>query len=149
LIGWPSAISTCDRAPPCVQARSVVARRIRRELRHAMARQHLLDVLLVAQRDHRLERGLVEAGHAPPVGERGRHHDVDAVRLPADVRVDPVELHLELLVRVRERAEDAEAAGAADGRDDVAAVGEGEDRELDVEEIANTGAHDGLSSFAG
>ena len=64
-------------------------------------------------------------------------HDVDAVGLVADVLVDPVELDLELLGGEADGAEHAEAAGLADRDDDVAAVGEGEDRELDAEFVAN------------
>ena len=72
-------------------------------------------------------------------------HDVDAVGLVADVLVDPVELDLELLGREADGAEHAEAAGLADGGDDVAAVGEGEDRELDAELVAEGGVHVGQS----
>ena len=114
--------------------------RVRRQLGHAVAAEHVLDVLLVALGDHRLERRLVERRHLAG-GERVRHDDVDAVRLPADVLVDPVELDLELIVRVGERAEHAEPARAADGRDDVAAVAEGEDRELDPELLAESEFH--------
>ena len=67
--------------------------------------------------------------------------DVDAVGVVADVLVDPVELDLELLGREADRAEHAEAAGLADGDDDVAAVREGEDRELDAELVAEGGVH--------
>ena len=68
-------------------------------------------------------------------------HDVDAVGLVADVVVDPLELDLELLGAEADGAEHAEAAGLADGDDDVAAVGEGEDRELDAESLAKLGLH--------
>src|SRR5207253_551146 len=75
-------------------------------------------------------------------GVRHGHHDVDAVRLPADVLVDPAELDLERLGRREgERAEDAEAAGLAHRRHDVATVAEGEDRKLDAEGVAEAGAH--------
>jgi hypothetical protein len=66
-----------------------------------------------------------------------RDHDVDAVRVVPDVLVDPVQLDLQLLGREADRAEHAEAACLADGDDDVAAVGEGEDRELDAEVVAH------------
>ena len=72
-----------------------------------------------------------------------RDHDVDAVGAVADVLVDPVELDLELLGAEADRAEHAEAAGLAHRDDDVAAVGEGEDRELDAELVADRGAHVG------
>jgi len=52
------------------------------------------------------------------------------------------ELDLERLGRREgERAEDAEAAGLAHRRHDVATVAEGEDRELDAEGVAEAGAH--------
>ena len=50
-------------------------------------------------------------------------------------------LDLELLGREADRAQHAEAAGLRDGGHDVAAVGEGEDRELDAQSIAELGAH--------
>jgi hypothetical protein len=52
------------------------------------------------------------------------------------VLVDPVELDGELLGREADGTEHAEPAGIADGGDDVAAMGEGEDRELDPQLIA-------------
>ena len=55
--------------------------------------------------------------------------------------VDPVELDLELVGRERDGAEDAEPAGLGDRGDDVAAVAEGEDRELDAEPVADGCAH--------
>ena len=61
--------------------------------------------------------------------------------------VDPVQLDLELLGREADGAEDAEAAGLADGGDDVAAVGEGEDRELDAELVADVGVRMGQSAL--
>ena len=70
-----------------------------------------------------------------------RHDDVDAVGLAVDVLVDPVQLDLELLGREGERAEHAEAAGLAHRGDDVAAVAEGEDRELDAELVADRCTH--------
>ena len=73
---------------------------------------------------------------------RRRDHDVDAVRLAVHVLVDPLELELELLGRERERAEHADAAGVGDRGDDVAAVAEREDRELDPEPFAELVVHD-------
>ena len=69
------------------------------------------------------------------------HREVDAVRLAVDVLVDPGELDLELVGAERERAEHPVAAGLADRGDDVAAVREGEERELDAELVADGGAH--------
>ena len=52
-----------------------------------------------------------------------------------------LQLDLELLGREADRAEHAEAARLRDRGDDVAAVGEGEDRELDAEAVAELGVH--------
>ena len=73
-----------------------------------------------------------------------RHHDVDAVRLAVDVLVDPVELDLELLGRERERAEHAHPAGVGHRGDDVAAVAEGEDGQVDPEHVAEARVRIGL-----
>ena len=70
-------------------------------------------------------------------------HEVNAVRLAVDVLVDPVELDLELLRAEGQGAEDAEAAGATHRGDDVAAVAEREDRELESVAIAEVGVHGG------
>src|SRR5581483_11238840 len=68
--------------------------------------------------------------------------DVDAVRPSAHRLVDPAQLDVELVRGEGGGAEDAEAAGPADGGDHVAAVAEGEDGVLDVEQVADGGAHD-------
>ena len=65
--------------------------------------------------------------------ELGGHDDVDAVGLAAHLVVDPGQLLVELLGRERGRAEHAEAAGVGHRGDDVAAVAEGEEREVDAE----------------
>ena len=67
--------------------------------------------------------------------------DVDAIRMVTDVLVDPVQLDLELLRGEADRAEHTEATCLAHGDDDVTAVGEREDRELDVELVADGGVH--------
>src|SRR5207249_11318711 len=119
----------------------LVGRLALREGRHLVALEDLLDEAAVALRDHLLEDRLVEPALLG-AGVRLRHHDVDAIGLPAHVLVDPAELHLELLGGGEgERAEDAEAAGLAHRRHHVAAVAEGEDRELDAEGVADAGAH--------
>ena len=55
--------------------------------------------------------------------------------------VDPGELDLELVGAEGQGSEHAVAAGPADRGDDVAAVGEGEERELDAEAVADFGRH--------
>jgi hypothetical protein len=67
----------------------------------------------------------------------------------ADVLVDPRQLDLELLGAEADGAEHAEAAGLAHRDDDVAAVREGEDGELDAELVADGGAHGGSSVVSG
>ena len=67
--------------------------------------------------------------------------DVDAVRVLADVLIDPVELDGELFGREADGPEHAEPTRLADSGDHVAAVGEGEDRELDAELVAHGGSH--------
>ena len=68
-------------------------------------------------------------------------HDVDAVRVVADVLVDPVELDLELLGSEADRTQHAESAGLAHRDDDIAAVREREDRKLDAEFVADGSVH--------
>ena len=70
--------------------------------------------------------------------------DVDAVGMVADVLVDPVELDGQLLGAEAHRAEHAEPARPADSGDDVAAMGESEDRELDSELITDRCVHGGV-----
>ena len=77
-----------------------------------------------------------------------RNDDVDAIGMVADVLVDPLQLDLELIRRVSDRAQHAEPACLAHGDDDVPAVGERKDRELDVELVADGGVH-GCSSVGG
>ena len=112
------------------------------ERRDAVLGEHLVEPLAVVLGDHRLQL----VGH--PVGielarariRRGHHH-VDAVGLSVDVVVDPVELDVELLGREGQCTEHAEPAGAAHGGDDVAAVAEGEDRQVDAERVADARVH--------
>ncbi len=69
---------------------------------------------------------------------------VYAVGLALDLLVDPGEVDFERARAVGGGAEDAEAAGVGDGRHDVAAVTEGEDREFDPEAVADFGVHGDL-----
>ncbi len=70
-----------------------------------------------------------------------RDHDVDAVGVVADVLVDPFQLDLELLGGEADRPQHAEATGLAHRDDDIAAVREREDRELDAELVADGSVH--------
>ena len=99
-----------------------------------------VEVLLrhhLAQRLGQLLGGQVRVHALVLVGD----DDVDAVGVVADVLVDPLELDLELLGREADRAQHAETAGLAHRDDDVAAVGEREDRELDAEFVADGSVH--------
>src|SRR6185312_17399838 len=62
-----------------------------------------------------------------------RNEQIDSVRSRIDVRVDPVQLGLELRGRQAGGAEHAEATRLADGDDHVAAMAEGEQRKVDAE----------------
>ncbi len=112
------------------------------EGRQLEALHQLVDVPPVVRVDHGTDllEHLRRVG-AVHVDRLLRHHGVDAVGLPVDVVVDPVELDLELLGTETDRAEHAETAGFADRGDDVATVGEGEDRVLDPELVAERRSH--------
>ena len=130
------------RGPAEQLARAVLGR----QLGHAVVGEQLRGELAVLQRDHRaqvlLELARVHLAHALVLL---RDHQIDAVGLVADVLVDPAALDLELLGREADRAEHAEAARLRDRGDHVAAVREGEDRELDAEALAEIGVHGGSS----
>jgi uncharacterized protein (TIGR00369 family) len=70
-----------------------------------------------------------------------RHDQVDAERQVADLALDPRQVDLELLGRVGDRTQHPEAARLRHRRHHVAAVGEGEDRQLDPEQVGDGGAH--------
>ena len=59
----------------------------------------------------------------------------------ADVVVDPRQLLVQLLRGERRRTEHAEPAGVGHGGDDVAAVTEGEEREIDTELLTDGWLH--------
>jgi len=70
-----------------------------------------------------------------------RDHDVHAVRVVADVVIDPLELDLQLLGREADSPQHAETTGLAHRDDDIAAVREREDRELDAEFVTDGSVH--------
>ena len=117
------------------------------ERRDVVLVEQFVDELTVLVGDQRVEAVDARLGAAALPHVLRRHHDVDAVRLAVDVLVDPVQLDLELLGAVGERAQHSVAARLAHGRDDVATVREGEDRELDVETLADRGPHPRLLSW--
>src|SRR4051812_20018921 len=74
-----------------------------------------------------------------------RHEDVDAVRLALDMVVDPAQLRLERFRRERAAAQHTETTGPADRGDDVAAMAEREEGEVDTDQITDdvhAGQHD-------
>jgi hypothetical protein len=113
-----------------------------RELRHAvfgedLVREHPM-LLGDGREQHLLELHRIDLA-LPLVF--ARNDDVDAVRPIAHVLVDPVELDLELIGREADRAEDTEAPGPTNRSDDVAAVGERKNRQLDPEPLAELRMH--------
>jgi hypothetical protein len=105
----------------------------------AVAVEKVVEEPAVLGRDERLDlrhRRMLAAG--PGHGDQ----DVDAVRAPADVFVDPAQLGLELVGRVAGGTQDAEAPGPADSRDHVPAVAEGHDGELHATEQLADRVHD-------
>ena len=105
--------------------------------RHAELLQRAVDEVDVLLRDHRLQV------HRGALGRHlHRHHDVDAVGLAVGVVVEPGEGLLELVGVVEaDAAEHAEPSGARHRRGDVLGRGEGEDRVVDPELVADGGAH--------
>src|SRR5580658_10776567 len=97
----------------------------------AMLRRNRRDQLL-------LELDRIDFAHALVLS---RDYDIDAVGLVADLRIDPFQLVLELRRGIGERAEHAESARLGHGGDDVAAVAECENRELDPQSVAKLGMH--------
>ncbi len=116
---------------------------VRRELRHVVATQDVVDELAVGVGDQGSD--VVERIAATLVaGVLGGHDQVDAVGTLADLVLDPRQVDLELLGRVGDGAEHTESTCLRHGGDDIAAVAEGEDRELDVEHLGGGGLHRGL-----
>ena len=144
-LSWRRMTSTSGAAVAAVQpssSRSGPAL----DLGHAVVGQDLLGEGAVLVGDHRpelfFELDRVQLAHALVLAG---DDDVDAVGTVAHVLVEPGQLDLELLGAEADRAQDAEAAGVADGGGDVTAVREGEDRELDTEAFAQFVVH-GVSS---
>ena len=137
--GGYDAVQMRDVVGPAQYAEAAFALGKRRELE---ALHQFVDVAPVVGVDHRADRLEHLVGAAALDRDRLLRHDgVDAVGLAVDVGVDPVEFDLELLGAEAHRAEHTEAAGLADGCDDVATVCKGEDRVLDPEHVAERGSH--------
>ncbi len=95
------------------------------------------DVLGRDQRPDVVERELRGIG----AGVLGRHDQIDSVGAVADLLLDPVEVDLELALRVGHRAEDAHPARLRHRRHDVTTVAEGEDRHIDAEHVGDRSLH--------
>jgi hypothetical protein len=72
------------------------------------------------------------AGRPAYIDEVGWQQQVDPVRLAADLVVDPGQIGLQARRAVRGGAQHAEAPGAGDGSDNIPAVAEGKDRDVDA-----------------
>src|SRR5207248_1532539 len=83
----------------------------------------------------------------PLVGAREllRNEQIHTVRLALHFLLDPREVDVELLGTVRDGAEHAAPAGVRDGRNDIAAVAEAEERKVDADQVSRSRAH--LGSF--
>ncbi len=108
--------------------------------RHVVPREHVVEELPLLRRQQRSE---VLARRPCPggVAELGRQQQVDAVRPALGLLVDPGEVDLQRLRRVGGGTEHPHPARVAHGGDDVAAVAEGEDREVDPEVLAQLVHH--------
>ena len=104
-----------------------------------MVGQDFLDEGAVLVGDQRLQ--VVEVERLALADELLGHREVDAVGLAAHVLVDPRQLDLELVGTEGERSQHSVPARPAHLGDDVAAVGEGEQGELDAESVTDLGAH--------
>jgi hypothetical protein len=118
-----------------------------RHLGHVVAAQDVVDELPGLGRDE-LDDVVERVAAARVAGVAGGDDEVDAVGPVADLVLDPAQVDLELLGRVGDGAEHAQPTGLRHRGDDVAAVGEGEDRQVDGEQVGDGGAHQG-SSMAG
>jgi len=113
--------------------------------RHAVALEDVVDVSLVLGGDQLANLADVETAFVG-AGVFGRHDQVDAKGAVTDLVLDPLEIDLELLRRMGNRTEHAEATRFGDGGDDVATVGEREDRNVDPEHVGHRGLHEITSS---
>ena len=76
-----------------------------------------------------------------------RDQHVEAIGLAVDMVVDPFQFLLDRFRGMRGGAEHAETSGAADGRDHVAAMAEGQQRKLDAQHVADRRFHDCVHSL--
>ncbi len=126
---------------PCRAAS--VALLVGRELRHVVATQDVVDELAVSIGDQRAD--VVERVPAVLVaGVLRRNDQVDAVRAVTDLVLDPLQVDLELFGRVGNGTEYAETTRFRHGGNDVTAVAEREDRELDTQHLGGGGLHRNL-----
>jgi hypothetical protein len=94
-------------------------------------RQDLRSEFLVRLRNP-LEQVIVPDVLFPCSGQLLREQQVDAVRLALHVRVNPTELDLDLFGQAVCQAQDTKPTGPSHSGDNVAAMAEREERELDT-----------------
>ncbi len=143
-IGWrratsissvaPSLVTWCPDPPRTDPPRP--GRHVRALVRYPVPLEDPGEELPVPLRDGRPQ----VAGRVRRLGDPAGDQYVDAVRAAAHVVIDPAQFLLEAIGGEGDRAEHAEAARVRDGGHDVAAVAEGEQRELDPERLADAGS---------
>ena len=115
------------------------------ECRHAVALEDVVDVGLVLGGDQVANLADVEAALVG-TGVLRRHDQIDTEGAVTDLVLDPLEIDLELLWRMGNCAEHTETTRFGDGGNDVAAVSEREDRNVDPEHVGHRGLHEITSS---
>ena len=102
---------------------------------NAMLSQDPLDISFVGLGYPR--RDFLGRHRAGLVIQAGGHDQVDTIGLAVHVGVDPGEFHFQCFRGMSHGAQNTETAGLADGGDDITAVAEGKQRELDAKLVAD------------
>ena len=114
----------------------------RRQIGDAVTLENLIHERAMLRRNRRdqllLEFDRIDFAHALVLS---RDDDIDAVGLVSYLRIDPLQLVLELGSGIRECAEHSESASLGDGGNHVAAMAERENWKLDSKSIAKLGMH--------
>jgi DNA repair protein SbcD/Mre11 len=114
----------------------------------AVAGEDVVDELLLRRREETAHGVTVETPRIGALVLR-REEEIDSVGASLHLLVDPGEVDVELLRCVRDPSEYTETTGVRHGRHDVAAVTEGEDRELDTQHFTHRCSHIGLQVVVG
>ena len=136
LVGreWHSAIAAT------ASAENAAAGLFGTERGYVVAAQDVVDELDVSSRDKASDVvECVAAGIGACV--LGRHDEVDAVGQIAHFGFDPGEVDFELLGRVSDRTEHTHASGSGDRGDNIAAMCERKDRNVDAKHVGNRCLH--------